>query len=108
VCCGQNGNDTETSERTGSSDGGAAQTREVVAAGMGHLLDQTECAQSPELSGKRRGAYVHMPVQIGTAQAMHVELAALQGTQQCLLAAVEEVQSFDLASITPTRDWLKR
>jgi hypothetical protein len=75
---------------------------------MGHLLDQTECAQSRELSGKRRGAYVHMPVQIGTAQAMHVELAALQGTQQCLLAAVEEVQSFDLASITPTRDWLKR
>jgi hypothetical protein len=31
VCCGQNGNNVETSERTGSSDGGTAQTREVVA-----------------------------------------------------------------------------
>src|ERR1700752_3583087 len=67
---------------------------------MGHLLDRTECAQSRELSGQRRGAHVHMPGQIGTAQATHVELAALQGTQQCLLAAVEEVQSFDLALIT--------
>jgi hypothetical protein len=40
VCCGQNGNDAETSERTGSSDGSTAQTREVVAVGMSHLLDQ--------------------------------------------------------------------
>src|SRR3981189_3772213 len=100
VCCGQGGNDVETSERTSSSNGGTTQAREVVAIGMGDLLDQTECAQSRDLSGQHRGAHVHMPGQIGTAQAMHVELAALQGTQQCLLAAVEEVQSFDPALIT--------
>ena len=44
-----------------------------------------------------------MPGQIGTAQAMHVELAALQGTQQCLLAAVEEVVALTCAGVIETR-----
>jgi len=93
---------------TGSSDGGTAQTREVVAIGMGDLLDQTECAQSRDLSRQRRGAHVHMLGEIGTAQAMHVVLAALQGTQQCLLAAVEKFSPLTFRSSPPTRDWLKR
>src|SRR5260370_39034586 len=38
--------------------------------------------------------------EIGTAQGMRVGLAGLKGTQQWLLAAVEEVESFDLALIT--------
>jgi hypothetical protein len=88
-----------TSERTSCSNGGTTQAREVVAIGMGDLLDQTECAQSRDLSRQRRDAHVHMLGEIGTAQAMHVVLAALQGSQQCLLAAVEEVQSFDLSLI---------
>ena len=88
-------NDVESGERAGCGDGGAAQSRQVVAVGMRDLLDQTEHAQPSELARHGRRRHVQPSHEIGSAPAVDVELAVLQGSQQRLVAGAEEVQALD-------------
>ena len=62
---------------------------------MRHFFDQSEYAQTRQLTRQRVGCRRHMASQVRTATAVNVELAMLQGFEQRLLGWVEEVQSLD-------------
>ena len=62
---------------------------------MRDLFDQSQHVQAPELARHGRRRDVHAREQIGSAPAVDVELAALQGSQQRVVSGVEEVQAFD-------------
>src|ERR1019366_5797246 len=77
-----------------SGDDQAAAAREVVAVGIGRALEQSEDAQAAQLprqgGGRNSG---QPPLQIATRQAMDVEGGALDGAQESLIVAIEEVEA---------------
>src|SRR5260370_26080803 len=86
--------DCERGQSLAGGDGQAAAASEVVAVGISRALEQSEDAQAAQLprqrGGRQRGQYSQ---QIATRQAMDVELGALDGAQESLIVAIEEVQA---------------
>ena len=95
-CVSQSGDDVELRQGASGCDRGAPQAREVVAVGVGDALDQAEHAQAASWrESARRVQRARSGFEVGAAQAVDVELGTLQGAQQRLLGAGEEVQSLD-------------
>src|ERR1035437_3744206 len=90
-------NDLKLGHGAGRRNGSSAQTCEVVTVGTSDAFDQTEGAQAMQLTRQCRIIQRDEWFDVGAAHAVNVELRALQGTQQTLLGALEEVQSLDRA-----------
>ena len=88
---------------TGGGDGDAAEAGQVVAISAGDPLDQAKPADAIELSGESSRARIwNEGNQVCPAHAPDVELRSLQGAEQRLFAALEEVQALDEAiSVAP-------
>jgi len=86
-------------EAAASSNGGATRAGEVVAVGASDLFDDTELAQTGELSGKGGGrALGEQRPQVGAAQAGNVEARTLQGREQGLFDAAEKIEALEIGS----------
>src|SRR5579885_2976780 len=95
---GEHRDDPQLRERAGGCDGGAAETREVVAIGAGDTFDDSESTKAAKLPRQGcRGEIRQQADQVSAAHAMDVELGTLQGSEQVLFGALEEVQSLDRA-----------
>ena len=98
ACGGESRDDAHLGDGAGCGDRGATEAGEVVAIGAGDALDQAEPAHATDLPGKSSRAQAgDKGSQVCPAQSADVELRALQGAEQCLLASLEEVQPFDQA-----------
>src|SRR5208282_175417 len=90
ACGGESRNDAHLGEGAGCGDRGAAEAGQVVAIGAGDALDQAEPAHATDLPGKSSRAQAgNKGSQVCSAQSADVELRALQGAEQCLLASLE-------------------
>ena len=97
-CAGKSGHDVHFGDATGGGDGDAAEAGQVVAISAGDPLDQAEPADAIELSGESSRARIwNEGNQVCPAHAPDVELRSLQGAEQRLFAALEEVQALDEA-----------
>ena len=86
------------------SDGGAAGASEIVTIGAGDAFNDAELAQAGELSGEGSGrALAEQRQEISAAEAGDVEGGQLQGREQGLLDAVEEIEPSDIAAVDGTR-----
>src|SRR5213593_1494084 len=93
---GERRHDVKLGQRARGGDGGTPQAGEVVAVGAGDTFDQPEGTQAVQLARQARSAEFGQPrLEVGAAQAVDVERRALQGAQQSLFGAREEVQSLD-------------
>lgn len=87
-CECQCGHDFELCQGAGGGDSGPAQSRKVVAIGMGDAFDQAKESQATQLTRERKIAeFSHVALQIGAAHATDVEFGTLQCPQQLLLGA---------------------
>ena len=87
------------SEAAASGDGGAASAGEIVAIGAGDRFDDAELAQASKMSGEGSGrALGERRQEVGAAEASDVEGGTLQGRQQGLFGAAEEVETPDSAA----------
>src|SRR5271166_6847260 len=100
---GKSGDDVHFGNATGGGDGAAAKAGQVVAISAGDPLDQAKPADAIELSGESSRARIwNEGNQVCPAHAPDVELRSLQGAEQRLFAALEEVQALDEAIfVTP-------
>src|SRR5271166_4449759 len=95
---GKSGDDVHFGNATGGGDGAAAKAGQVVAISAGDPLDQAKPADAIELSGESSRARIwNEGNQVCPAHAPDVELRSLQGAEQRLFAALEEVQALDEA-----------
>src|SRR6516165_3936122 len=82
----------------------AAGTGEVVPVSASDAFDDVQSAQAGELSGEGSGrALAEQRQEISAAEAGDVEGGPLQGREQGLLDAVEEIEPSDIAAVDGTR-----
>ena len=87
------------SEAAASGDGGTTGAGEIVAIGAGDTFDDAELAQASKMSGEGSGrALGERRQEVGAAEASDVEGGTLQGRQQGLFGAAEEVETPDSAA----------
>src|ERR1700686_5923696 len=78
-CGGQGGHDVQLGDGTGSGDGGATKSGEVVAIGAGDAFEQSQRAQPFEAAGERgRVQGGHDDGEVCASQAADVELGPLE------------------------------
>ena len=87
-------NNSKFSEFFTSGDSGTPDAGGVVSVGFGNTIDETEDAQTLEITrqlsaGNRRQIFL----QIGAAQAMNIKFSALNGEQQGLFCGIEDVEA---------------
>ncbi len=92
-------------EAAASSNGGAAGAGEVVAIGASDTFDDAELAQTGELSREGGGgAWGEQRPQVSAAHAGDVEAGTLQGREEGLFDATEEIgEALEVAAIDGTR-----
>lgn len=91
-------NDYERVQPLAGGYGQTAAASEVVAVGIGSPLEQAEDTQAVELAGQSgRRKVGQQAQQIAPSQAVDVELRALDGAQQSLIMAIEEIEAFERA-----------
>lgn len=99
LSCGsacESGNDDLSGDAASGGNGATAKTGQIMAVAMGDFLDQAELAQTPKVTGHARHGEIGQEArQIGTANALDVELRTLQGAQRRLLRRIEEVETLE-------------
>src|SRR6516164_2043163 len=85
-------------------DRGSSGTGELVSVSASDAFDDVQSAQAGELSGEGSGrALAEQRQEISAAEAGDVEGGPLQGREQGLLDAVEEIEPSDIAAVDGTR-----
>jgi hypothetical protein len=105
ISSGESWDDGLFGQAAAGGDGGSSSTGEIVAVRAGDAFDDVQSAQAGELSGEGGGrALAEERQQIRAAEAGDVEGGTLQGREQGLLDAAEEVEPSDIAAVDGT--WL--
>jgi hypothetical protein len=101
---GKSWDDDLLGKAAAGGDRGSSSAGEIVAVSAGNAFDDVQSAQAGELSGERGGrALAEQRQEISAAEAGDVEGGTLQGREQGLLDAAEEVEPFDIAAVDGTR-----